>query len=255
MLLATPVAARAYLGRLYGPLAEEGPFLAALRALPRGCTLPVPDDEVDERQKSAQFILTGSANPEETAKMHSGAGRFTIVDMRTMSWKELGFSTGKVSLENLFEGHKIDIYDEPLQLDFIIEKIVIGGFPVLLDKTKNQAADLNRAYIELLAEVDMSRVSNTKRDPVKVRSLLRSLARNTATMVDISALEKDMFAQEKAGIGGQTRGQPKGCGRGDSTKPGIVVNGLRPTTWWARPCLRTIRPHRFTPPRRSLQGA
>ena len=156
--------------------------------------------EVDERQKSAQFILTGSANPEETAKMHSGAGRFTIVDMRTMSWKELGFSTGKVSLEKLFEGHKIDIYDEPLELDFIIEKIVIGGFPVLLDKTKNQAADLNRAYIELLAEVDMSRVSNTKRDPVKVRSLLRSLARNTATMVDISSLVKDVFAQEKAGI-------------------------------------------------------
>ena len=156
--------------------------------------------EVDERQKSAQFILTGSANPEEAAKMHSGAGRFTIVDMRTMSWKELGFSTGKVSLGKLFEGHKIDIYDEPLELGFIIEKIFIGGFPTHLGKTKNQAADLNRAYVELLAEVDMSRVSNTKRDPVKVRSLLRSLARNTATMVDISALEKDVFAQEKSAI-------------------------------------------------------
>ena len=156
--------------------------------------------EVDERQKSAQFILTGSANPEEAANMHSGAGRFTIVDMRTMSWKELGFSTGKVSLGKLFEGHKIDIYDEPLELGFIIEKILIGGFPTLLGKTKNQAADLNRAYVELLAEVDMSRVSNTKRDPVKVRSLLRSLARNTATMVDISALEKDVFAQEKSAI-------------------------------------------------------
>lgn len=156
--------------------------------------------EVDERQKSAQFILTGSANPEEAAKMHSGAGRFTIVDMRTMSWKELGFSTGKVSLGKLFEGHKIDIFDEPLELGFIIEKIFIGGFPTLLGKTKNQAADLNRAYVELLAEVDMSRVSNTKRDPVKVRSLLRSLARNTATMVDISSLEKDVFAQEKSAI-------------------------------------------------------
>ena len=156
--------------------------------------------EVDERQKTGQFILTGSANPEETAKMHSGAGRFTIVDMRTMSWKELGFSTGKVSLGKLFEGHKIDIHDEPLELDFIIEKMVIGGFPALMGKTKNQAADLNRAYVELLAEVDMSRVSNTRRDPVKVRSLLRSLARNTATMVDISALEKDVFALEKSAI-------------------------------------------------------
>jgi predicted AAA+ superfamily ATPase len=52
--------------------------------------------EVDERKKNAQFILTGSANPDEDVKMHSGAGRFTIVDMRTMSWQELGFSTGSV---------------------------------------------------------------------------------------------------------------------------------------------------------------
>ncbi len=69
--------------------------------------------EIDDRQKNAQFILTGSANPEESVKMHSGAGRFTIVDMRTMSWQELGFSTGKISLAKLFEGGKIDINDTP----------------------------------------------------------------------------------------------------------------------------------------------
>jgi len=30
--------------------------------------------EIDDRQENAQFILTGSANPEETVKTHSGAG-------------------------------------------------------------------------------------------------------------------------------------------------------------------------------------
>lgn len=99
--------------------------------------------------------------------MLSGAGRFTIVEMRTMSWQELGFSTGKISLANLFKGEKIDINDKPTDLEFIIEKLIIGGFPTLLDKTIVQATDLNRAYVELLAEVDMSRVSNVKRDPVK----------------------------------------------------------------------------------------
>lgn len=148
--------------------------------------------EIDDRKKTGQFILTGSANPEESVKMHSGAGRFTIVDMRTMSWQELGFSSGKVSLKNLFEGHNIDIYDEPTDLEFLVEKMIIGGFPTLLNKKIGQATDLNRAYIELLAEVDMNRVSDVKRDPVKVRSLLRSLARNTATLVEISALEKDI---------------------------------------------------------------
>jgi predicted AAA+ superfamily ATPase len=52
--------------------------------------------EVDQRNKTAQFILTGSSNPEESAKMHSGAGRFTVLDMRTMSWQEMGYSTGSV---------------------------------------------------------------------------------------------------------------------------------------------------------------
>ena len=148
--------------------------------------------EVDDRKKSAQFILTGSTNPEESIKMHSGAGRFTTLDMRTMSWQEMGYSTGKISLNNLFEGAKIDIYDEPTDLEFIIERIIAGGFPGLLRKNTRQARDLNRAYVDLLAEVDMSRVSDTKRDPIKVRNLLRSLARNTATMVDITTLEKDI---------------------------------------------------------------
>jgi predicted AAA+ superfamily ATPase len=148
--------------------------------------------EVDDRKKSAQFILTGSANPEESIKMHSGAGHFTTLDMRTMSWQEMGYSTGKISLSDLFKGVKIDIYDEPTDLEFIIERIIAGGFPGLLSKNTRQARDLNRAYVDLLAEVDMSRVSNTKRDPIKVRNLLRSLARNTATIVDISTLEKDI---------------------------------------------------------------
>ena len=156
--------------------------------------------EIDDRQQTAQFILTGSANPEESIKMHSGAGRFTTLDMRTMSWQELGFSSGEVSMASLFNSSKIDIHDEPTELEFIIEKIVIGGFPALVGKSINQAIDLNRAYIELLAEVDMSRVSNVKRDPIKVKSLLRSIARNTATFVDITTLSADIHGNENSEI-------------------------------------------------------
>jgi len=149
--------------------------------------------EIDNRGQTAQFILTGSANPEENIKMHSGAGRFTILDMRTMSWQELGFSSGKISMKSLFEGAKIDIFDETTELDFIVEKLIIGGFPTLLGKNVNQAIDLNRAYIDLLTEVDMSRVSNVRRDPMKVRNLLRSIARNTATTVEVTTLEADIY--------------------------------------------------------------
>jgi len=156
--------------------------------------------EVDDRKKRAQFILTGSANPVETVKLHSGAGRFTIVDMRTMTWQELGYSSGKISVANLLKGANINVFDSPTDLEFIIERIVIGGFPTLLNKRVSQATDLNRAYVELLAEVDMSRVSNVNRDPVKVMSLLRSLARNTATLVEYSALERDIREKDNIGI-------------------------------------------------------
>lgn len=156
--------------------------------------------EVDDRKKTAQFILTGSSNPEEEAKLHSGAGRFTIVDMRTMSWQELGISTAKIKLSDLFEGKPIDLQDNRTELELIVDQIIKGGFPSSLNYTVDQAMELNRAYIELLAEVDMSSVSQNRRDPMKIRSLLRSLARNTSTLVDNVVLEKDIKAQETIGL-------------------------------------------------------
>jgi predicted AAA+ superfamily ATPase len=156
--------------------------------------------EVDDRKKNAQFILTGSAHPEESAKMHSGAGRFTIVDMRTMSWQELGLSTGLVKLSDLFEGKPIEIQDDRTELELIINQIIKGGFPSLINGNVRQAMDVNRAYVELLAEVDMSRVSDTRRDPQKIRSLLKSLARNTSTLVDNAVIGKDIKAHESVGL-------------------------------------------------------
>ena len=55
---------------------------------------------------------------------------------------------------------------------------------------------MNRGYIDLLCEVDMIRVSGVKRNPYKVRSLLRSLSRNIATLVDNKTLEKDVKINE-----------------------------------------------------------
>jgi uncharacterized protein len=156
--------------------------------------------EVDQRNKVAQFILTGSANPEESIKMHSGAGRFTILDMRTMSWQEMGYSTGEISLSKLLNGLDQQVFDKPTELETIVERIIKGGFPALLNKSFGQAMEINRAYIDLLAEVDMSRISDVKRNPEKVRSLLRALARNTATTVDITVLEKDVKLNENTDI-------------------------------------------------------
>jgi predicted AAA+ superfamily ATPase len=156
--------------------------------------------KVDDRKKKAQFILTGSANPEEEIKLHSGAGRFTIVEMQTMAWQEMGYSSGMVSLQAVLQGEAIVYSDNKLTLELIIERMMKGGWPALMNASLHEAILVNRSYVDLLAEADMSRVSNVKRDPQKVRSLLRSIARNIATLVDNTTLEKDIKASENSDL-------------------------------------------------------
>ncbi|MDR0833252.1 MAG: DUF4143 domain-containing protein [Candidatus Symbiothrix sp.] len=146
---------------------------------------------VDDRRKKGQFILTGSANPEETAKLHSGVGRFGVLQMRPMSWFESGWSTGEVSLKRLLEGETPKSQMIETDLADIAKKIVIGGWPGNIGLNEKAAIVNMDNYFDLLTEVDLSRVSDTRRDPIKVRRLMQSLARNVSTECAISTLAKD----------------------------------------------------------------
>lgn len=152
--------------------------------------------EVDKRKSKGLFILTGSANPPEQARLHSGAGRFTVLQMDTMTWQELGYSSGTVKIADLLLGAEINYYEPAISLEAIIERICVGGWPTLINEDYVNALNMNRGYIDLLCEVDMSQVSGVKRNPKKVRSLLRSLSRNIATLVDNKTLEKDVKINE-----------------------------------------------------------
>jgi len=71
------------------------------------------------------------------------------------------------------------------------EKLVIGGWPANLELDETDAAFALDSYVELLSETDLSRVSGVKRDPVKIRRVLQSLARNTATECSLSRIAVD----------------------------------------------------------------
>lgn len=153
--------------------------------------------EVDDNIKKGQFILTGSANPNDDIKLHSGAGRFTVLQMDTLTWQELGFSSGAFKMSDLLQGDLIDINEPGVSLDFIIDRLCIGGWPGLISANTKNALSMNRGYVDLLCEVDISRLSGVKRDPNKMRSLLRSIARNSATLVDNKTLEQDVKTIDK----------------------------------------------------------
>ncbi len=149
--------------------------------------------EVDDRVDKGQFILTGSSTPDELSLTHSGAGRFVVLPMRTLSWQELGYSDGYVKLGKLLGSNdKIDSKEYRLSVQEIIKRLVIGGWPELVDIDEAGARKINTSYIKLLAEVDISHVSDVKRDPVKVRHLLRSIARNISTITGVTTFIKDI---------------------------------------------------------------
>jgi len=147
--------------------------------------------EVDERRQKGQFILTGSATPDDKARRHSGAGRFSVIKMRPMSLYEKGWSTGEVSLAALMNGETPVSESVSFKLEEYAEKITLGGWPGLIGEGAAEGLRFVSDYMSLIAEADLGRVSDKRRDPYKVARLLQSLARNISTEVTLSALSKD----------------------------------------------------------------
>ena len=154
--------------------------------------------EVDDRKKKGLFILTGSANPEERVRLHSGAGRFSVIKMRPMSLFEKGWSSGEVSLAKIIKGNAPSSNQVEFSLEDMAEKITIGGWPNLIGLGGKAALRFMQDYIDLIVEVDISRFGGKKRDPQKLKRLMQSLARNISTEVSISSLANDTGgSQEK----------------------------------------------------------
>jgi len=153
---------------------------------------------VDQRKRRGQFMLTGSVVPKMVKNMHSGAGRFSRLTMRTMSLFESNESTGDISLTDLFNGKTGMIGTSKLTLDDVAYLLLRGGWPETV-KGKNVAVVMQTVfdYVEAVINDDMSRVDGKKRKPARVRSLLRSVARHISLPVNNSTILKDLTANDE----------------------------------------------------------
>lgn len=130
-----------------------------------------------------QFILTGSAVPADEVTRHSGAGRVSRLQMRPMSLFESGLSDGSVSLAELLGGSPASSADRGIGLGDLVEAISRGGWPALQRLSIEAAIEAVADYLEEICRTDIGQVDGVRRDPARVRHLLRSLARNLATHV------------------------------------------------------------------------
>ena len=152
---------------------------------------------VDQRQDFGQFILTGSAVPIDGVTKHTGTGRISRLNMRTMSLYESGESKGCVSLRDLFDGIFPVLEPSNLTIEEIAFAICRGGWPASVKMKGMDALELSRNYVDAIIHHDISRVDGVERNPKRVQLLLRSLARNVATMATNVTILQDMEGEEK----------------------------------------------------------
>ena len=159
---------------------------------------------VDRHKGHGQFILTGSSVPADISEtIHSGTGRFGWLVMRPMTLYESGDSTGDVSLASLFESQPISGCSD-LDLDRLTFLICRGGWPESVNMDDDVALDQAFDYIDAVIRNDMSRVDNIRRDPQKVRMLLRSYARNQGTQISQASISADISSNDTEGVSEET---------------------------------------------------
>lgn len=188
----------------YRTMADTKPSLLLKGAVPRLIDewqmAPVLWDavrfEVDRRGTLGQFLLTGSAVPTDGATAHTGTGRISRMLMRTMSLYESLESNGTVSLKELFDGRTDIESTSEMTVERIAHAICRGGWPAAVKHKGPAALRMATNYVEAVINMDVQRVDGVEKNPERVRTLLRSLARNIATLATAQTIKADVEAND-----------------------------------------------------------
>lgn len=146
--------------------------------------------DVDNTGLKNQYILTGSVTPREEEPMHTGTGRIVRLLMRPMSLYESNDSNGAVSLKNLFDNDDDIKGITDKELEDIAYLCARGGWPGTLDVSREGALTIAKDYLESLIMNDIKKLDGVDRNPNRLRTVLRSLARNTCTTASLVTIRK-----------------------------------------------------------------
>lgn len=148
--------------------------------------------KADQSIQKGQYILTGSATPKRKGILHSGAGRINTLLMRPMSLYESGDSSGKVSLKALFNRDFLPTSLTEVSLTHLIYLTCRGGWPGSIGMDEKQSINITKSYLDTIINDEISNIDQILRNKKKIQYLIKSLARNTSTMVSTSTLVNDI---------------------------------------------------------------
>ena len=158
--------------------------------------------ECDKTTEKGNFIITGSTTlPNKIMKEkvhHSGAGRIVRLNMYTMSLYESGDSSGKASLTKMLNNEQETVNTGSVEILQLAKLLVRGGWPANINVDENKIGLIPKSYIDSILNIDMNEDTEKRRDKNKMRMLLKSLARNEASIVGNKTIIKDIEEYENS---------------------------------------------------------
>jgi predicted AAA+ superfamily ATPase len=148
-------------------------------------------NSVDERMGRGQYLLTGSVSPPKGKTMHSGIGRISRMQMRTLSLFESGVSTGQISLKTLLDSNEIKPEQAQVSIHDVIFEACKGGWPINLSAKIENPLELPYDYIHALSAPDDSGKTLVRNIP-QFNALLTALARNNASLIKSGGLHNEV---------------------------------------------------------------
>lgn len=156
--------------------------------------------ECDKTTEKGNFIITGSTTlPNKLMKEkvhHSGAGRIGRLNMYPMSLYESGDSSGKASLTKMLNNTQETINTGNIEILQLAKLLIRGGWPANINVGDDKIGLIPKSYIDSILNMDMNEDIEKRRDKNKMKMLLKSLARNEASIVGNKTIIKDIEEYE-----------------------------------------------------------
>ena len=119
--------------------------------------------------------------------------------MRTMTLFESEDSSGRISLQRLFDGEEEVADVAPLDVEDIARVLCRGGWPAAVTAGATSVPGrLARTYVEGLIDSDVARMDGVSRNSTRMRALMRAYARHVSTQASQTTIAADLAVNDGA---------------------------------------------------------
>ena len=109
---------------------------------------------------------------------------------------ESGDSSGEATLTKMLNNTQETINTGSIEILQLAKLLIRGGWPANINVSENKIGLIPKSYIDSILNIDMNEESDKRRDKNKMKMLLKSLARNEASIVGNKTIIKDIEEYE-----------------------------------------------------------